>query len=164
MIEQYKNQWFSVIKDGKFHYIREFGSDNGAIVLIESDSGYVFVRVSRAAHSFKEQIEAPRGYGEVHESSIETAIRESFEEAGCSIKREQIEKIGTIKPNSAILASSVDVFYARIGDNQISDSQDTEVHGVVTIARDDIQYQIASGLVTDSFTLSAFALLWSKYP
>lgn len=163
MIEQYKNPWFSVVKEGKFHYIKEVGSDNGAVILIESDSGYVFVRIPRAAHSFKEQIEAPRGYGEEYESSIEAAIRESFEEAGCTIEKEQIEKIGTVKPNSAILASNVDIFYARIEDHQISDSQDNEVNGVVTITKADIKNRITKGLVTDAFTLSAFALLWSKY-
>ncbi len=163
-MEQYKNPWFSVVKDGKYHYIKEVGSDNGAVVLIESDSGYVFVRISRAAHFFKEQIEAPRGYGEAHESSIEAAIREAYEEVGCSIEIGQIEKIGTVKPNSAILASNVDIFYARVGNQQISEFQDNEISGVVTIAKADIQSQITKGLISDAFTLSAFALLWSRYP
>ncbi|KOO09824.1 hypothetical protein AKJ18_37400, partial [Vibrio xuii] len=81
-MEQYKNPWFSVIKDGEFHYIKENGSDNGAVVLVECEENYVFVLIRRAAHSFSEQIEAPRGYGEVNESSYNTAIREVLEETG----------------------------------------------------------------------------------
>lgn len=164
MIEQYSNPWFSVIKDGKYHYIKEVGSDNGAVILVESDNDYIFVGVRRAAHGFKEQIEAPRGYGEIDESSFEVALRELYEETGCSIEKSQLEKLGVVKPNSAILASEVDVFYARVSDWQFISEHDCEVESVVKISKDEIKDSIRKGLITDAFTLSAFTLLWCKHP
>ncbi|MUJ26300.1 NUDIX hydrolase [Aliivibrio fischeri] len=164
MIEQYQNHWFSVIKDGDFHYIKENGSENGAVVLVESEENYIFILVRRAAHLFREQIEAPRGYGEFNESSYDTAIREVFEETGYTIERNQLEKLGAIKPNSAILASVVDVFYARISESQLTGIPDREVEGCIKIPKITIREKIRNGVISDSFTLSAFAFLWSKYP
>lgn len=164
MIEQYKNPWFSVIKDGNFHYIKENGSKNGAVVLIECEDNYIFVLVRRAAHLFYEQIEAPRGYGELGESSYDTAIREVFEETGYKISIENLEKLGTIKPNSAILASTIDVFYAHISENNLIGICEKEVEGLIKIPKMIIREKIKNGIISDSFTLSAFALLWCRYP
>lgn len=163
-MEQYKNPWFSVIKDGEFHYIKENGSDNGAVVLVECEENYIFVLVRRAAHSFSEQIEAPRGYGELNESSYNTAIREVLEETGYIIDINQLEKLGVIKPNSAILASMIDVFYARISECQLTGKPEREIEGLIKIPKTTIREKIRDGVISDSFTLSAFALLWSKYP
>lgn len=162
MIEKYSNQWFCVVKEGDFHFIKEFGSENGAVVIVELDDSYVFVRVPRAAHGFSVEIEAPRGYGKNFESSCQTAIRELYEETGYLIKPSQLEKLGSIKPNSAILASQVDVFFAKVVGNQKVKSHDSEVQGVFEIPKAELKSMITNGVITDSFTLSAFALLWSR--
>ncbi|HCE40706.1 MAG TPA: NUDIX hydrolase, partial [Alcanivorax sp.] len=64
----YENPWFGVIQDGRFHYIKETGADNGAVVLARQGGDFLFVRVRRPAHGAT-FIEAPRGYGEPGESA-----------------------------------------------------------------------------------------------
>ena len=162
MIEQYSNPWFSVIKDGVFHYVIEPSSKNGAVVLVETHDSYIFVIIPRIAHGNEEQIEAPRGYGQDEQSSLETAMRELYEETGYLVGSSQLEKLGTVKPNSAILASEVDVYLAQVNEGQRVKGCDSEVNGIISVAKSDIRGMIARGEITDSFTLSAFALLWSK--
>ncbi|WP_318417162.1 NUDIX hydrolase [Photobacterium leiognathi] len=162
MIEQYSNPWFSVIKDGKYHYVKEFGAYNGAVVLVESDIDYIFVKVGRAAHSFQEQIEAPRGYGEKNSTSKETAIRELYEETGYLISENQLLMLGKVKPNSAILSSEVDLYLAQVSESQKVKDHDSEVTSVVKIPKQKVKKLISEGVISDSFTLSAFALLWSR--
>jgi len=158
----YENPWFSVIKEGQFHYIRESGSHNGAVVLVRSARGFVFVEVERNANKGV-FIEAPRGYGEPGETARQCATRELEEETGFKICEDWLVELGTIQPNSAILASTVTAFYVDVGEASPSSSTDIkEVKGVVVIPEDQIKAVIGSGLITDGFSLSAFALLWAR--
>ncbi|MFS1504802.1 NUDIX hydrolase [Vibrio lentus] len=162
MIEQYSNPWFSVIKDGVFHYVVEPGSKNGAVVLVETSDSYIFVSIPRIAHGNENQIEAPRGYGKGEQSSLETATRELYEETGYQVEPLQLEKLGSVKPNSAILASEVDIYLARVKEGQRVKGCDHEVNGIMSVAKSDVRGMISRGEISDSFTLSAFALLWSR--
>lgn len=164
MIEQYSNPWFRVVKEGVFHYVIEPDSENGAVVLVETSDSYIFVLIPRIAHGKENQIEAPRGYGKDQQSSLETSMRELFEETGYLVEPSQVEKLGSVKPNSAILASEVDIYLAQVREEQRVKGCDSEVNGIVNVAKSDIRRLISRGEITDGFTLSAFALLWSKYP
>jgi ADP-ribose pyrophosphatase len=157
----YSNPWFKVIKDKKYHYIKENGSNNGAVILAINGDNFIFVKVKRAAHSL-ELIEAPRGYGEVGETSEGCALREFHEETGYKIKLQNITKLGEVRPNSAILTSSITVFLASVSDDQNISTHDSEISELIYIPVKDIHKAISEGLITDGFTLSALAMFWSS--
>lgn len=158
----YKNEWFSVIKDGRWHYLIEKNSDNGAVILMLEDcENFIFVKNYRKAIG-KTVIELPRGYGEDNESSGDTAIREAYEETGYKIDKKKIVKLGTINPNSAILSSNIDIYFAHVSNNDKIKDLDSEVIGIVKIRKDDIINYINDGRLQDSFTLSAMSLYNAK--
>lgn len=157
----YENPWFSVIKDGPFHYIRESGSQNGAVVLVKSARGFVFVEVTRKANKGV-FVEAPRGYGEPGETARQCAARELKEETGFKICENLFVELGTIQPNSAILASTVTAFFVDVGQETPCPPKDNEVQGLVVIPEDKINAAIRSGRIIDGFSLSAFAMLWAR--
>ena len=159
----YKNPWFKVTKDGQFHYVEENGSNNGAVIVVMEDESFVFVKVNRPAHSL-DLIEFPRGYANDDESSQECALRELLEETGYRIGSVSIEKLGVVKPNSAILASTVNVFLANVSKENKVAEHDSEVLEVIRIPINEIKPKILSGYITDGFSLSALALFWCKYP
>lgn len=157
----YKNPWFSVIKEGPFHYVRESGAQNGAVVLVRSAKGFVFVEVRREANQGV-FIEAPRGYGEPGETARQCAAREVEEETGFRIRDDWFVELGTFQPNSAILASTVTAFFVDVGQATPCSYIDSEVQSLVIIPEDQIKAAIGSGRVTDGFSLSAFALFWAR--
>jgi ADP-ribose pyrophosphatase len=114
----YENPWFRVIQDGRFHYIKETGADNGAVVLARQGGDFLFVRVRRPAHG-DTFIEAPRGYGEPGESAAGCAARELCEETGYTVPPQALVALGRLRPNSAIFASSVQAFFAEIGERGV---------------------------------------------
>jgi ADP-ribose pyrophosphatase len=158
---EYENPWFKVVKDGKFHFIKENCSDNGAVVLALIDEQFIFVEVERPAHKLI-SLETPRGYGNLGENSESCAIRELYEETGFLLDSEGLERIGLVRPNTAILSSSIPVYL--IESNQVSRRKliDSEISNVVFIPRDDIHKEVASGKITDGITLSALSLYWAK--
>ena len=157
----YKNSWFSVVKDDKWHYIIEKNSDNGAVILILKDNkSFIFVKNYRKAID-SIVIELPRGYGENGEDSLSAAIRESYEETGYQIAKKNLKKIGSIHPNSAILASCIDIYIAYVSSSDLKKKHDNEVLELVEIDKNKIMNTISTGLVKDAFSLSAISLYFS---
>lgn len=163
MITVYENPWFKVVKDGAFHYLEERGSHNGAVILVLDDAHFIFVKVKRPAHAM-ELLEAPRGYGNPGESSRECAVRELFEETGFKVEASQLEKLGVVRPNTAILKAKVDIFLARVTAVQKVARPDDEVTDLVYIPQNQIKQEIGAGNISDGFTLSALAFFWSSSP
>ena len=157
----YENPWFGVIKDGPYHYVREASSSNGAVVLVKSSAGFVFVKVHRRANRGV-FIEAPRGYGEEGETARQCAARELEEETGFKVNEARFLELGRVQPNSAILASTVSVFFVDVGQELPVSTTDGEVQSRVVIPEAQIKTAICSGQLIDGFTLSAFALFWSR--
>ena len=157
---EYENPWFRVVKQGQYHFVEENGADNGAVILLLAEKYFVFVRVFRQAHSTF-FIEAPRGYGEKGEAPVQAAARELFEETGYCIESTQLKPIGTIQPNSAILSSSLPVYFAKVEQRINTTAVDTEVSDIVYIEKDQILNSIARGKITDGITLAALAMYWS---
>lgn len=154
---EYENPWFKVLKDGKFHYLKENGSENGAIVIAIIDNELVFVSIDRPAHQLQ-LIELPRGYGNKHESSQFCAARELYEETGYKFKPEQFRKIGVVRPNSAILSSIIPVYLVESLDNIASKEIDGEVDSVLHIHKSRVYDEISSGRISCGITLSALAI------
>lgn len=156
----YQNPWFSVIKDGQYHYVKESNSPNGAVVLAKSPKGFVFVEVHRPANNGV-FIEAPRGYGDRGESARQCAARELKEETGFELDDASLIELGRLQPNSAILSSTVAVFFGEIEQEAPSLETDGEARKLIYIPEDDLKNAVATGRITDGFTLSAIALLWA---
>ncbi len=158
----YKNEWFSVLKDGRWHYLIEKNSDNGAVILmLEDNENFIFVKNHRKAIG-KTVIELPRGYGEDNESSVDTAVREAYEETGYKIDKTKIVKLGTVNPNSAILSSNIDIYFAYVSKKDKIKDLDSEVLAIVKIRKDDVHHYINDGRLQDSFSLSAISLYNAK--
>ncbi len=158
---EYRNPWFKVVKDGKFHFIKENGSDNGAVILALIDGCFIFVQVKRPAHDIV-SLEAPRGYGDDGETSEKCAIRELYEETGFCCAIEKLEKIGLIRPNTAILSSSIPVYLVQSNHVPRKKTPDTEILDVISIPEKEIHNEIAKGKITDGITLSALSLFWAQ--
>jgi len=157
---EYENRWFKVIKDGDYHFLKENGSDNGAIVIAIVDGYMVFVNIYRPVHKLH-LIELPRGYGDLGESSRLCASRELQEETGHRFESEKFKKIGVVRPNSAILSSSVSVYLVESLENISSRKIDSEVSSIKYISEQKIYKEISSGRISDGMTLSALALYWA---
>lgn len=158
---EYENPWFRVIKSGVMHFVEESGASNGAVALVEVAGHFHMVEVFRAAQQSL-CLEAPRGYGDVGESSLDCALREVLEETGLRFDANEAQFLGRLMPNSALLASQVDVYHLRADARLAEREPDKEVRRSVSIACQDMPACLAEGKITDGFTLSALALLWAR--
>src|SRR5690606_36162248 len=128
-----------------FHYLQENGSDNGAIVLGRDEKSFIFVHSRRPAQQGMALVEAPRGYGAPGETSLAAAARELLEETGYQAELDQFEKLGTVRPNSAILSAAIDVYAVQVRAEQKVAGTDQEVEGLVHIAADELRREVAQG-------------------
>lgn len=157
MITLYANPWFKVVQDGRFHYVVEENANNGAAVLALIDGQeFVLLRIKRAAHDGL-QLEIPRGYGEPGETSLACARRELAEETGLLVNESQLSLLGTLKPNSAILASSIDLYLARINSQDQLSQRDDEAASLQYLSQTRLQQLLRQGEIQDGFTLAALA-------
>ena len=160
MIE-YKNAWFSVIRNGKYYFIDEPKSSDSSAILLRWKNKIVLVEQYRPAIR-KFSIEIPRGYAEPGESSIDCAIREVDEETGFSITKNMLTILGYLNPNSAILTSRVTIHYGHIDDSQNQKPVSTEINRCIFATYNEFCSMVLSGIITDGFTISAFALAMLK--
>ena len=158
---EYENPWFKIVKNGKYHYLSENGSDNGAVILAIVDEQFVFVKVYRPAHG-KAFIEAPRGYGNSGETSQLCAMRELFEETGYSLDVSDLKPLGVVCPNSAILSSTIPVFLIEAAQQLRQAVNDDEVSELCFIPKVEIHNYVAQSKISDGITLSALGLYWAK--
>lgn len=153
----YQNPWFEVIQDGKWHFIHEPDSPNGAVIVAQHNGSYVFVRVPRRAHA-AELLEVPRGYGEPSEAAVSAAVRELREETGFNVASENFKRIGEVRPNTAVLASTLQVFACDIPADAVAGSRDNEASEVVMLTAPEVRQLVASGDITCGITLAALLL------
>lgn len=157
MKTQYANPWFKVVQDGRFHYVVEENASNGAAVLaLIDDQEFLLLRMRRAPHAGV-QLEIPRGYGEPGETSLACARRELAEETGFLVSESQLSLLGQLKPNSAILASSIDLYLARITSQDQTQQRDDEADALMQLSLSELQHLLRQGEIQDSFTLAALA-------
>jgi len=154
----YANEWFSVVRDGQWHFIREKNSDNGAVILmVEDGERFIFLETYRKAVDTI-LLELPRGYGEPGETSREAAVREAYEETGYRLEEKRIKKLGSIYPNSAILSSKIDIYYAEVQSGERELGTDEETLSLVKIHCSNLDTMVKKGLIADAFSLAALSL------
>ena len=163
MLEVYKNPWFKVIKQGQYHFIEEENADNGAVVLPFIADNLLLIEVYRPAHQ-SYFLEAPRGYGKGSEDSLMTALRELEEETGYLAPVDAFKRLGSVRPNTAILTSCIDVYMVRLDKAmQISGQpSNKETHHLRYFPINEISQMLTAGSIQDGFTISALALYWAQ--
>lgn len=126
-------------------------SGRGVVILPLLGDKVVILRQYRHATG-QLHVELPRGFGEGGEDSCSSALRELAEETG--LVPEELVPLGSMHPDSGILASTVDLFLARCPSGQAVVTE----HGVgfELISPAELQDRISSDEITDSFTHSAF--------
>jgi ADP-ribose pyrophosphatase len=154
---EYKNEWFSVIRDENYYFIDEPKSMDSAAILLRWKNKIVLVEQYRPAIR-QSCIEIPRGYAEPGESSLDCAIREVYEETGFHLTSEMLTPLGYLNPNSAILTSSVSIYYGQVDAIQNKEPLSNEIDRCIYPTYEEFCSMIFSGAVTDGFTISAFAL------
>ncbi len=157
----YSNQWFSVLREGKHYFIDEPGSRNGAAMFLVWGEFVVLVEQYRHAIG-KAMIEIPRGYSDPGEESADCAIRETFEETGFKLSKDEIVFLGSVHPNSGILTSKINLYFSRTNQSRPGKNDLSEIDRCIFLPKKDFILRIADNTITDSFTISAFSMLCSK--
>lgn len=159
----YEDSFFTLIKDAVRFPDRSLGtyirlmlsksSGRGVAVLPFLGEKVVLVRQYRhATRCF--HLAIPRGFGKPGEDPAATAEREVLEEIGGRIA--SIEAIGSIHPDTGILGYDVALFRASISGDLVAEQAEA-IESIVALTPEEFCARIASGEISDSFTLCAFA-------
>jgi len=170
----YSNRWVRVYfdrvgwSDGRCdHRTRivegEGGEASGVVVLAFTRPGsLLLVRQYRYAVS-RQLLELPRGFGQAGHSPAQNALRELEEETGYTASK--IRRLGTLFPNSGLLATRTVVFLATGLSKQEGSSQAVGQEGrAVELSMAEVEKRVAAGKITDAHTLAALHLYKLKYP
>lgn len=140
--------------------VEAFGAP-GAVVLPvrrQGTGGTVSIGlVQTHRHCLGETVwEAPRGFGEVGETSLEVARRELHEETGLDLPSSAFTALGTMHPNSGLLQSEVAVFIAWVPEGPPTAPIDTgEIADFQWCTADEVERRIITNEIRDGFTLAA---------
>lgn len=160
MIE-YQNNWFYIVRENSQYYLTEPKAKNAAALLLRCEEKFVLVSQYRPA-IHQSSLEIPRGYAEVNETNVDCAIRETHEETGIRVKPDELQFLGYIYPNNGIISSKISLFFANTKSKFISDFYSKETSKCISVSFDKISDMIENNEITDSFTLSAFAIFIAK--
>lgn len=158
----YTNPWFRVVRKGDFYFVEEPRAENSAAVLPLKNGNVVLLEHRRPAQQ-DVTLEIPRGYAEAGETPAQCGARELTEETSLAVPPETLIELGRLRPNTAILASRVTIFLARIPYNQQVEVRTDEALSYLELPLADIDTWISAGRIEDAFTLSALALLRAAY-
>ena len=146
-------------------HLRIHEPGGGVVVLIEDEGGRIYLHKAYHYASNAFSLEIIRGYGESGESAKEAALRELSEEA--AFKADTVSPpvlLGEVYPNSTILMSKVQVYLVTVQSPSPSlpASPEEGLKEGGWYCRGEVPSLIASGQITDSFTLSAWAMFAAR--
>lgn len=156
----YRNQFAAIYDDpvvfadgSKGSYLRvvESGGRPGVAILAICDAQIALVLTYRYALGSWEWA-IPRGFAHGNDAN-NSARAELAEELG--EEPEDLIPIGTVTPNSGLLAGHVELFLARYATTVDKPTDRNEVAEVKWISAEALHDEIASGQIKDTFTLSA---------
>jgi ADP-ribose pyrophosphatase len=140
-----------------------FDGPSGVIALASRD-GKIFLREMFRHGTRRWELETPRGQREKGYTSKEAAIKEIDEELGFKVDR--IEQIGEACGDTALLGSTLPVFWAELAPGPPRDHpESSEAFGkILELSVPELKERIAGGEIRDAYTLSAvlFAQLAGK--
>jgi len=136
---------------------------SGVVALAWRD-GKVFLRKMFRHATRRWELETPRGQRETGFSAEEAARKEIDEELGFQVK--SIEKIGDVCGDTALLASTLPIFWAELKPGPPRDHPEkSEAFGeIVSLTPAQLRSRVLKGDIRDGYTLSAitFAQLAGK--
>ena len=136
--------------------------ENGAVVAVPLfREKFVLLKQFRHA-TRKTMLSFPRGFGEEDLSETENVQKELMEEIHAQ-KISIIERLGEVVPDSGILGTSAAVFLCEVDSPNVPTGYEG-IESVVLMNRRELEKAILSKQITDSYTLSAYALYCSKFP
>ena len=128
------------------------------VVALASRRGKIFLREIFRHATRRWELETPRGQREAGYTAEDAARKEIDEELG--FRANAIERIGEVSGDTAILASTLPVFWAELADGPPRDHPEKgEAFGAfVELSPSDLRDRIARGDIRDGYTLSAITL------
>lgn len=138
----------------------QFDGVNGVVALAHCEGTIYLRRIFR--HPVRSwEIEAVRGKRETGTTARATARKEVKEELGYPVR--SVTKIGTICPETALLASILDVYWVELGPGpRKEEPEPKEAFGpIVKVTPQELIERIASGEIRDSYTITATLLAQS---
>jgi ADP-ribose pyrophosphatase len=136
----------------------------GVVALAHRD-GKIFLREMFRHATRRWELETPRGQRETGYSAEQAAIKEIDEELGFRVKR--IEQIGEVSGDTAILASTLPLFWADLEPGPPQDHPEkSEAFGeIIELSGAELRKRLSAGEIRDSYTLAAilFAQLRGKF-
>jgi len=165
----YQDQYIILLKDLVTHpngkrgtYIRIISAtrNSGVVILPILDDCIIFLKHFR--HSTRSyHYEIPRGFGSDDLSVEENAAKELFEETGYSIR--ELRFLGRVHPDTGLLSTQANVYAAYVDVNAQSATDEEEaVCSIELIKMEAVKQMVASGEITDGYSLSALALYWAN--
>lgn len=135
----------------------QFDGVNGVVALTHCE-GRLYLREIFRHATRSWELEAVRGRRETGTTSRATVRKEVNEELGYPVRR--IVKLGVIRPETALMASQLDVFWTELGSGPRKDHPEPkEAFGpVVRLTFREVGERIASGEIRDGCTISALML------
>ena len=135
------------------------------VVALCSRNGNIFLRETFRHATRRWELETPRGQRETGMSAEDAARKEISEELGFRV--EHIEQIGEVSGDTAILASTLSVFWAELAPGEPHDHpEDKEAFGrIVEIFPPELRTRISRCEIRDGYTLAAltFAQVAGKF-
>lgn len=153
MIEEvYENKYVKIIENNGIIQIEN--KLGGSVLLpITRDRKVILLEIYRR-NVESISLEAPRGFCEVNESSVEAAKREAYEECHC--KCEKFISLGSIYPDSGLQKSEIDIYLGLNAEVLDSYVQSEEQIKKVRMLDYDEAYEMAiKGKIKDSYTIAA---------
>jgi ADP-ribose pyrophosphatase len=140
-----------------------FDGPSGVVALASRD-GRIYLREMFRHATRRWELETPRGQRESGFSGEEAARKEIDEELGFRVKR--IEKIGDVSGDTAILASTLPIYWAELEAGPLQDHPEkSEAFGkIISLTGPQLRERILKGYIRDGYTLAAimFAQLGGK--
>jgi len=127
------------------------GTREGVAVLPITDTGVVLLNHWRHATQ-RWHLEIPRGFGEPDVASQRQAAVELLEETGLEA---DVEPMGIMHPDTGSLSFDVSLHLARIRQGQTASAREG-LATLVELTFEEFEDAIASGRITDSFTMCAW--------
>lgn len=128
------------------------------VVALASRDGRVFLREIYRHGTRRWELEAQRGRRDEGYSPEEAARKELDEELGFPVNT--LTLLGSVSGDTAIMASTLPVFWAELGDGpRRDDPEDSEAFGkVIGLSPSELAARIEKGDIRDSYTLAAITL------
>lgn len=139
--------------EGRDHLaIRHKSNKPSVAILVEKDSKFLLLNITRHLLGPEPHLEIPRGFGELA-TPIEDAHRELFEETNLSVQ--SLIQIGNMNADSGVIANTTIFFWATAIEDNFRPNQVEGISGRQWLTHQEISSLISTGEITDGYTIAA---------